>query len=501
MENRKWSANVDLPVTCISVACILVFVVFTVIYPDAMSQTVSRVFTVTTDALGPFLLWFYFIGLFVCLYLAFSRHGNIKLGDGDPQYSLFSYIAMMMCAALASASMYYSFVEWAYYYAEPTFRIEPRSVEAAEYAMAYSFFHWGFCGQVIFALTGVSMAYFVYVKKASNIKVSTVCGMIMGEKRYTGIIAKIIDIVCVFCTAGGLGITLGLGVPLISNGITRLTGIPGSSTMNVAIVLVMACVFSLSSYVGIERGMRRMSDYTIYLAIVFVGFILVVGPTKFIIRQFTNSIGVMLSNYVRMSLWTDPIESNGFPEAWTMYLFAFVLNYSSLMGVFLTKISKGRTVRELILSCVIGISVGTWIIFGANGGFALDCQLTGQFDVANMVQNSEGQKAIYSLLDLLPGGGLVCLVFLAMVIGFLSTSLDSAAFSLSATASKTVGSAQNTSPLFRLFWCVVLAAIPLSIMFVGAPFSALKTIAIVVSLPFTIAIAYMVYGLFKALRS
>ncbi|WZL72207.1 BCCT family transporter [Clostridiaceae bacterium 35-E11] len=500
MEKMKKGLNVDWTITTISVTCVFVIVGFMSIRPDTTTDFILKIFTITTDALGPFILWFVFLGLMMCLYLAFSKHGKIKLGNSKPEYSLFSYISMMICAALASASVYYSLTEWAYYYAEPTFRLEPYSIEAAEYATAYTFFHWGFSVQVVFVLTSLAIAYAVHVKKVPALRVSAVCEEILSTFRYKEVIGKVIDVICIFSILGGLGVSLGLGVPLISNEITKIFGIEGSFTMNVIIVLMIAAIFSLSSFVGIDKGMKKISDYTIYLAIGLLIFILITGPTQFIIRQTTNSVGIMLKNYITMSLWTDPIGNSGFPESWTIFLFAFALNYAALMGVFITKISKGRTIREVILSCLVGISVGTWILFGINGGFAMDAELTGKFSITEAVLNGTGQTAIYSLLDLLPGGIMISIVYLVIAIGFLSTSLDSAAFSLSATATKKLDASGNTSPFFRLFWCIILAAIPLSIMFTGAPFKTLQTLSIFVSVPFILVILLMLWGLFKWFR-
>ncbi len=497
MEKIKKGLNVDWPITIVSVACVFVIVGFIAIRPVTTTKFIFKIFTITTDALGPFILLFVFLGLIMCIYLAFSKYGKIKLGEGKPEYSLFSYISMMICAALASASVYYSFTEWASYYAEPTFRLKPYSIDAAEHAIAYTFFHWGFSVQVVFVLTSIAIAYAVYVKKVPVLRVSAVCEEMLGTFRYKKVIGKIIDVICIFSILGGLGVSLGLGVPLISGGISKIFGIEASFTLNVIIVLAIAIIFSLSSFVGIDKGMKKISDYTIYVAIGFTLFIFIAGPTKFIVRQTTNSVGIMLQNYIKMSLWTDPIGNSGFPEAWTIFLFAFALNYAALMGVFITKISKGRTIREVVLCCLVGISVGTWILFGINGSFAMNAEITGKFRITEAVLNGNGQNAIYSLLDLLPGGLLMSIVYLLIAIGFLSTSLDSAAFALSATATKKLDAEGNTNPLFRLFWCIILAAIPLSIMFAGAPFKTLQTLCIFVSVPFILVILFMLWGLFK----
>ncbi|MDR2089169.1 MAG: BCCT family transporter [Clostridiales Family XIII bacterium] len=498
LGERNMKNTVDWPITGISVAAVFAFVACMAVRPEETLKAVNTLFDLTTAAMGTPILWFVFIGLIFCGFLAFSKYGNIRFGDGKPEYSLFSYIAMMICAALAATAVFYSFIEWSYYYAAPAFNMEAYSREAAEYALAYAFFHWGFSVQVIFVLTAVAMAYAVYVKKLPVLRVSAVCEAMMGNFKYRKAIGKVIDVITIFSIVGGLGVSLGLGVPLISAGVGKITGIEPSFAMNVIVALFIACLFGISSFVGIEKGMRKLSDYTIYLAILLIAFIFVAGPTEFILKLFTNSMGIMINNYVSMSLFTDPIGKSGFPEMNTIFLFTLALNYAALMGVFITKISKGRSIRELVLTCLCGISIGTWIMFAINSGYTMNAELTGDF-ILSAAEN--GQQGVFDSLSFLPGGNTVIpVVFTVISVGFLATSLDSAAFSLSASATKRLDAQGNTHPMFRLFWCLVLTAIPLSIMFSNAPFSALRTLCIFLSVPFLAIIVFMDIGLLRWLK-
>jgi BCCT family betaine/carnitine transporter len=492
--SQNVKASVDWPITLFSVAAVFAFVACMALRPDQTLAFVRLVFDQTTRVMGVPILLFTFLGLFLCLYYACGRHGDTRLGEGKPEYSLFSYAAMMICAALASTAVFYSFIEWSYYLKDPAFGLTPNSPEAAELALPYAFFHWGLSVQVIFVLTAVAMAYAVYVKKVPNLRVSAICEAMMGDFRYKRAIGKVIDLITIFSIVGGLGVSLGLGVPLISAGIARIFGLEVTFALNVATVLAISALFSLSSFVGLERGMRLLSDATIYLAILFIGYILLVGPSEFIVKLFGNSLGLMLSNYVKMSLWTDPIKNSGFPEANTIFLFTLALNYAALMGIFITKISKGRTIRELVLTCLIGLSVGTWIMFAVNSGYAMNAELTGVYKLS---EAANGQAGVFTLLDTLPGGIFIPIAFTITAIGFLATSLDSAAFTLSAVATAKLDERGNTHPLYRLFWCIVLALVPLSIMFAEAPFSALKTLCIFLSVPFLFVIIYLNIGLFR----
>lgn len=502
MEKQNQIQNkavVDKPISIFCVALIVAFVILVIAKPDETLNAVSVVFDYATAIFGVPILWFVFIGLFVCFYLAFSKYGSIKLGEGEPEYSMFSYIAMMMCAALAATAVYYSFVEWSFYLTDPAFGIEPYSREAAEYSLAYAFFHWGFSVQVVFVLIGVCMAYGFYVKKIPHLRVSAMCEAMMGDFKYKEIVGRIIDALTILSVIGGAGVvSMGVGVPIISAAVAKIFGVEVTFGVNLIVLLVVAAVFSLTSFVGVKRGMKVLSDGTLYLAIGLMTFIFVFGPTKFILKNFTYSCGKMLSNYVDMSLYTDPIGNSGFPEANTIFLFTLAFNYAALMGIFIAKVSKGRTIRSLVLSCLGGISVGTWIMFGINGSFGLNAELTGEFELSKA---EDMQAGLMDLLGTLPLGDVVMpIVFALLTIGFLATSLDSASFAISVAGSKTLDQDGNPNTAFRMLMCLVLVLIPMALLYTGAPFSAVKTLCIVLSIPFVFVILGMLVGLFRWLK-
>jgi BCCT family betaine/carnitine transporter len=302
ITSRK--AIADRPITVICLVLVFAFVGFMSLKPDETLVVVQKAFDVATAIMGIPILWFVFIGLFVSLYIALSKHGNVKLGEGEPAYSMFSYIAMMICAALAATAVFYSFVEWSYYYADPAFSIEPFSQEAAELSLPYAFFHWGFSVQVVFVLTAVSLSYAFYVRKIPVLRISAVCEEMLGNFKYRKPLGKLIDALTILSIVGGMGVSLGVGIPLVSAGIGKIFGIGQTFTLNLVVLVIIAVIFSISSFVGIDRGMKRLSDLTLYLAILFIAFIFIAGPTGFIVKNFTNSMGLMITNYAKMSLFT-----------------------------------------------------------------------------------------------------------------------------------------------------------------------------------------------------
>ncbi len=485
----------------ISLTILSIVVILLAVFPNDGLEVIENVFNFTTNTFGVSLLWFSLFCTIVCVYLFFSKYGNIKLGEGKPKYSLFSYIAMIICSGLASASIYFSFVEWAFYYTSPALGIDAESTQAVEYAMAYEFFHWGLASWPPFAVAALPIAYSFYVRKYKGLRFSSVLENMMTSKlKYP--LGKLVDILFIITVLGALGVTLGLGVPIISTLISKITGISDGFGLNVGVVVFIALLFSLSSFVGVDKGMKRISDWNINFAILFILFILITGPTLFLLKSMTNSLGIHLQNYLSMVLWTDPIGNSGFPEAWTMFFICFAISYAPLMALFITKISQGRKIKEVVGSVVLGGSVGSYIIFGVNSGFAIHSQLLGKLNIPEILELPNGDSlAIVAILEQTILPNILAYIAIAVILTlFLATSLDSAAHSLTLTSM--IGEEKNegaTSGL-RLFWCVILSLLPLCMMFIGAPLSAIQTLAVVTGFPFALVMIFFIFGLFKWLK-
>lgn len=496
----KAKLEIQWPITIVSVGLLLVAVFFLATRPDATVAAINKVFNGTMSGAGPFLMLFDAALVIVCFGIAVSKYGAIKLGEGDPEYSMFSYIAMMACAALASASMFWSFTEWAYYNITPGLGIKTGSEEAMNISMGYSFFHWGFLAQCVYVAIGLITAYALYIRKLGTVKMSLIAEDMMRNFKGRKIIGRIIDVVVIFCTLGGLGVSLGLGIPVISGGISRVTGIEVSFGMRVGIVIALAVIFSWSSFVGTGKGMKFLSDNTVKLLFVFIAFIFIFGPTSYIQKMFVSSLGYMVEYMPRMATFTDPIGNSGFAESWTIFFIAFPMTYAGLMGVFVAKISKGRTVRCLVLSCMFGISVGTWIFFAVNGGLAQDRELRGIFSTIDTVKNGDPYAGVFHLLDTMPLGIVLAIVYTVCVVGFICTTLDTASLCLASTTIKKLDENNDPSKKSRLFWCVMLTLLPLALMFSGADFDAMKSLAILVSTPLAVVLLFMMIGLFRWMR-
>jgi len=342
------------------------------------------------------------------------------------------------------------------------------------------------------------MAYAFYIRKVPLLQTSSVCCAMMGEFKGKTFVGKLIDFCVIFGIVGGLGCSLGLAVPLTGGALTKLFDIDLTGPVKIGIVVVIALVFTFTSFIGTKKGMKNLSNFTSALCILFLLYIFIAGPTTFIMKNTVNSFGWMISEFPRMSLFTDPVTNGGFPESWTLFFQAFYLNYAAMMGIFIAKISKGRTLRQLVWATLIGISAGGWFLFAVDGSFAIHSHVTGLTDIVALANGGSAEAGIYNVLSLLPGGSvLLPVVLMVVIVGFVASSLDSASLSLAQTTTLTTENNGEVNKWFRVFWCFVLTLVPLSILLANASFSALKMLSILISIPFMVIVAYMEIMLLK----
>jgi len=240
------------------------------------------------------------------LWLAFSQYGKIKLGDGGFHFSTFSWASMIFCAGVATGILYWGTIEWAYYYDTPPFGLAPRSEAAIEFAATYGMFHWGVAGWAFYCLPAIAISYMYYVKKIPLLRISNSCRGVLG-RHADGWPGQVIDILFMVGLLGSTGTSMGLGTPMIAAGVESVFGLPDTYSLKLLVMLFCATIFSVSVYLGLTKGIKRLSNFNTTAAFIFLSFIFIVGPTVFILKMSLNSFGLMLQNFFRMLTWTDPI--------------------------------------------------------------------------------------------------------------------------------------------------------------------------------------------------
>lgn len=439
------------------------------------------------------------VGLFIVLiWLIFGRYGKIKLGEGKPEFSSFSWGAMLFCAGMGTSIMFWSIMEPIYYYMGPPFGIEANSNEAAEWAVTYGLFHWGISAWSLYALPTVTIAYSFFVKKQHSLKISTACRGALG-KHADGWVGKIIDILVIWSLVGGLGTSLGLGVPMISAVIGEILGMEQSLGLSIIIILIWTVIYCSSAYLGLYKGIRKLSDINVYLALALALFVLIAGPTLFILSYFTNSFGLMLQNIVQMSFYTDPINKGGFPQAWTVFYWAWFAATAPFMGLFVARISKGRTIRELISSVLLWGSLGSWLYFAVFGGYSMHLQLNDILPITQILDSQGGPAVVVEVLKTLPISTVVLIFFVILGFIFLATSLDSATYILSAIATKELKDGQEPARWHRLLWGAILAVMAIALLMIGG-LNVIQTSSVIVSVPVIIIYILLTVSLLRWLK-
>ncbi|MDS9470691.1 BCCT family transporter [Sporosarcina pasteurii] len=439
------------------------------------------------------------VGLFIILlWLAFSRYGKIKLGEGTPEFSSFSWGAMLFTAGMGTSIMFWSMMEPIYYYMGPPFGIKEKSVEAAEWAVTYGLFHWGLSAWALYAFPTVVIAYSYYVRKRPSLKMSVALSGALG-KYADGWLAKVIDVLVIWSLVGGLGTSLGLGVPMMSAVIGDILNIPESLGLNVVIIIMITIIYSASAFLGLQKGIAKLADLNIYLALALAAFVFLVGPTLFLLSYFSNSFGLMLQNFLFMSFYTDPIQGGGFPQGWTVFYWAWFAATAPFMGLFVARISKGRTIRELITHILLWGSVGGWLYFAVFGGYSMNLELNNIVPVADILNEHGGPAAVVAILKSLPISFIVLPFFVVLGIIFLSTSMDSATYILAAIATKELREGEDPARWHRMIWGAMLAVISISLLLIGG-LRVIQTSAVIVSVPIFIIYLLLIVSLFRWLK-
>lgn len=460
---------VDYKIFWPSILAVLLISLPLAVNPDAGLKAVKSILKFYTGQFGWLFLWYTIFCFFALLWLACSRYGRIKLGRaGDqPEFSYYSYIAMMFCAGYGVGIMIWGFIEGSYFLNSPPFYwVEARSSLAVEWAQAYAVFHRGFSIWAVYCLPAIPIAYSLYVRKNADIRLSAAAKGILGS-RADGWAGKTIDIFVVFGILGGVGTSLGLAVPMVSGMFSELFGLPDNFGTKLLVICLWTLIFGGSVYKGLSKGIKFLSDINIYLAMGLVGFILLSGPTVFILKSCTNAFGMYLDSFFRMSFWMDPVNNSGFPENWTVFYWAWWLAVAPMMGLFVARISKGRTIREVITAhCLFG-TIGAGSAFLICGSYVLHLNITGVLDTAQLLKQSGQVATIIAILKTLPVPGIVMTVYTILIFIFLSTTIDSSSYTLATVCSLDIGGEAEPARWHRVLWAVIIAGVALILVVVG----------------------------------
>ena len=477
----------------VSAVLIVGFIVFGALFSETANGFFSGAQAWLVDTLGWAMILLVNLLLIAVLYLTFSRFGDIRLGrmTEAPAYGLFSWTAMLFSAGIGIGLIYWGAAEPLYHYFAPPVG-EAETEAAAKQAMTLSFLHWGFHAWAIYAVVALSLAYF-HFRKGLPLTIRSALYPILGDRIF-GFWGDVVDILAVFGTMFGIVTSLGLGAMQINAGLGEVLGVPDSTLVQIAVIAGITALATLSVVAGLDAGIKRLSNINIALSIVFLICMLAVGPTLFIFDTFVQSYGAYVSDLVSWGTWAEAWSGGNWQDSWTIFYWAWWVSWAPFVGVFVARISRGRTIGEFLIGVMLIPASIMFFWFSAFGGTALSISLSGDPSLVEATQVSYG-NAMFALLDYFPASELTSGFAIILIVLWFVTSSDSGSFVIDML---TAGGDPDPPKVQRIFWALAEGAVA-SVLLLAGGLSALQAAAVVAGFPFAIVILLIVIGLFKAL--
>ncbi len=481
-----------------------ILIVGFIIFGSLFTETAAALFSFLQDFIAEKFRWLFIIlfnvALVFCIYLAASRYGDIRLGKQTerPQYTLFSWIGMLFSAGIGIGLVYWGTAEPLYHFMAPPVG-EGQTLEAAKQAMNLSFLHWGLHAWAIYTVVALSLAYF-HFRRGLPLSIRSTLYPILGQKIY-GKWGHTVDILAVFGTMFGVVTSLGLGVMQINSGLEGLFGIPNTLTVQFIIIAFVTSLACGSLMLGLDKGIKRLSDINMGLTGILLAFMVILGPTLFIFDSFIENVGNYLANIVTLSTWSEAYSGTDWQSAWTIFYWAWWVSWSPFVGVFIARISRGRTIREFVFGVLLIPMTILFFWFTTFGGVAIQMELLAAISpdlvspgLVAAVQADTG-SAIFKLVEYYPLTKPITLLIVVMIVLWFVTSSDSASFVIDML---TAGGDTNPPKIQRLFWAIMQGVIA-AILLAAGGLGALQAAAIVAGLPFALVIFVMMYALLRGM--
>ena len=477
-------------------AAALVFV--GVAYAVLAGEQAEQIFTGLRIAITETTGWLYTVGvgffLVALLIVAFSDWGRIKLGpdDSEPEYGFAPWFAMLFSAGMGIGLMFFGVAEPLTHYIFPP-EGDPETVAAARHSMVLTFFHWGIHAWGIYVVVGLSLAYFTY-RHGLPLTIRSALYPLIGD-RIHGPLGHIVDTIAVLGTLFGVATSLGFGVTQINAGLNTLFDVPIDPTVQLVLIVVITATATLSVVAGLDAGIKRLSEINLYLAIALIGFVLLAGPTLFLISAYVQNIGEYLDELATLTFNLDAYGDGTWVNDWTLFYWGWWISWSPFVGMFIARISRGRTIREFIFGVLLGPTLFTFLWMTVYGDSALRLALSGGAEtLVDTVRNGSSELALFAVLEHLPFTQITSVLAIILVATFFVTSSDSGSLVKSTLAS---GGSLNPPVSQRLFWAILEGVVAAVLLLTGG-LAALQSATIAAALPFTLVLILAFAGLLRA---
>lgn len=485
--------RVNRPVFIASALLIVGFIIFGSLFGELAGEVFNQLQSFITHRFRWLFIILMNVTVVFSLYIALSRYGDIRLGHQTehPEYSLLSWFGMLFSAGIGIGLLYWGTAEPLYHFMSPLMG-QAETVEAAKQAMSISFLHWGIHAWALYCVVALSLAYFHY-RRGLPLSIRSVLYPLIGQKIY-GKWGHVVDTLAVFGTMFGVVTSLGLGAMQINAGFSNVFGIPNNVPVQLCLIAIITAMATLSVMTGLDKGIKRLSDINIVLTVLLLGFMLFFGPTQFIIDSFIENIGNYVSQLIPLGFWSEAYSNTDWQANWTIFYWAWWVSWSPFVGIFVARISRGRTIREFIFGVLFIPMLLLFFWFTTFGGSAVHMELMGNYGLIEAVKADYG-SAIFKLIEYYPLTKPLTLVIVVMIMLWFVTSSDSASLVIDML---TAGGDTNPPKIQRLFWALSQGVIA-AVLLVAGGLSALQAVAIIAGFPFAIVVFVMMYCLWRGL--
>ncbi|MCG5496236.1 choline BCCT transporter BetT [Ectothiorhodospira haloalkaliphila] len=487
--------QINPPVFIASALIALVLVVFATTFTELAGDVFSAVLGWVTDKVG----WFYVLavaGFVVFMFaVAISSYGGIKLGPdhSEPDYSYLSWFAMLFSAGMGIGLMFFGVAEPVMHYVSPPTG-DPETVQAARDAMSITFFHWGVHAWAIYGVVALSLAYFAF-RQGLPLTIRSSLYPLIGDRIHGGI-GHTVDTFAVLGTLFGVATSLGFGAMQINSGLEYLFGVPNAPIVQVVLIAVITAIATVSVVLGLDGGIRRVSEFNIILAVGLLIFVLVAGPTVYLLQTVVQNTGNYVSSVFSMTFNLYAYEPTDWIGGWTLFYWGWWIAWAPFVGMFIARVSRGRTIREFtfgVLLVPVGFTI-MWMTFFGNTALNMIME-QGIGDLAEQV-SADTSVALFQFFEHLPFSTITAFLATILVVTFFVTSSDSGSLVVDILTS---GGKEDSPTWQRIFWAILEGVIAAALLLAGG-LAALQTATIASALPFTIIMIIMCWGLLKALR-
>ena len=499
LNNQLDRLGVDKITLCLSLFS--VFFIATFIFYDAefAKRTIDLTYQSIVSVFGSSYLILTLFCFFFLIFLCISKFGNYKFGGDEAltEFSYLSWVGMLFCSGIGGGIIYWSGVEWSYYVGNPPFDVIPYSEESFSLATAYGLFHWGISAWSIYGIPAIALSIAFYKYKLNSLRLSSSLSGLGIPNIESTLFGRFIDLIFILATVGAAGGTIGSYIPMLSSGFSEIFNINNGLYLDILVICLCVSLFGYSVYKGLDKGIKKLSNFNLLLALFFLLIIIFSTNVLSLIETSLSGLLFSITNFWDMSTLGISEESE-FAEEWTIFYWAWWVAFGPLVGLFIARISRGRSLRQVILGMLLFGTLGTWLFYMILGGFAMNLELSGEFAVLQSMNSVGHADTAIAVVKNLPLETFMIFIFCLITIIFVTTSYDSMSYVISYHVLKTSNENKEPDKKLRLFWALILGILPAALV-IYSDHSVALDIILITSLPLMLIYPLMAISIYREL--